>query len=94
MTTKTKIRKGHYVIKQGETIFHIVKKAMDRPLNTWGVYHEINKEMSDGYLHDHNGNEIWVRFGTGDYTLEKLYDNSYATLKEAEGIVSKYFKYN
>lgn len=85
---KSKFRKGHYIIKGKET-WHIVKKAMHRTENTWGIYHEIEKEMSDGCLRDYNGDEIWVRFGTGCHVTDCLFDNSFTTLKEAERILSK-----
>ena len=92
MIKKTKYRKGHYIIKKGEEIYHIVKKAMHRTENTWGIYRQSKDLNGDGYLRDYNGGEIWVRFGTGCYVTEHLFDNSFTTLKEAERIVLEYCK--
>tara|TARA_R100000329_G_C7510976_1_gene179939 strand:+ start:281 stop:574 length:294 start_codon:yes stop_codon:yes gene_type:complete len=81
MTNKTKYRKGHYIVK-GKEIYHIVKNAMDRTNNTWGIYNEVTKSASDGLLYDYNGNKIYVSFGCGSW-VDDAFDNTYKTLSSA-----------
>ncbi len=81
MTNKTKYRKGHYIIK-GKEIYHIVKNAMDRTNNTWGIYRQSKNEYGDGALTDYNGNYIWVLFGSGFY-FSNYCNNTHKTLNDA-----------
>ena len=81
MTNKTKYRKGHYIVK-GKEIYHIVKNAMDRTNNTWGIYRQSKNEYGDGALTDYNGNKIWVSFGCGSW-VDDAFDNNYKTLSSA-----------
>ena len=82
MTNKTKYRKGHYIIKKDDEIYHIVKKAMHRTKNTWWIYRQSKTPNGDGYLRDYNGGEIWVSFGCGSW-VDNAFDNTYKTLSSA-----------
>jgi hypothetical protein len=82
MTNKTKYRKGHYIIKKDGEIYHIVKKAMHRTENTWGIYRQSKNEYGDGALYDYMGNKIWVMFGCGSW-VDNAYENTYKTLSSA-----------
>ena len=69
----------------------IVKQAMHRTENTWGIYRQSKiANNGDGYLTDYNGGQIWVLFGTGCYVVENFFDNSFTTLKEAERVLLEY----